>query len=92
VAARWPKSASVRTAEAKLQQILKDDAKLKLVGEQGGAEEREFLLEQSKAPARFGKIDQAIQSWEFLAQEHPNTPEGELARIEAKRLREKKLP
>jgi poly(3-hydroxybutyrate) depolymerase len=90
VVARWPASDPGKQAQAKLQEILNDDAKIRLVGEQGGAEERKFLLEQSKALERFGKIQQAIQSWEFLAQEHPNSPEGELARMEAKRLREKK--
>jgi poly(3-hydroxybutyrate) depolymerase len=90
VAARWPNSDPGKQAQARLQQILKDDAKLKLVGEQGGAEERKFLVEQSRALERFGKIDTAIQSWEYLAQEHPNSAEAELARTEAKRLREKK--
>jgi predicted esterase len=90
VVARWPKSDPGQQAQAKVQEILKDDTRIKLVGEQGGAEERKFLVEQSKALERFGQIAKAIQSWEYLAQEHPNTPEAELARMEAKRLRGQK--
>jgi hypothetical protein len=90
VVGRWPQSEAGKTAQAKIQEILSDNAKLKLVGDQGGAEERKFLVEQSKALERFGNIAKAIQSWEYLAQQHPNTPEGDLAVMEAKRLREKK--
>jgi hypothetical protein len=90
VAGRWPKSDAGKQAQAMLQEVLKDEAKLKLVGEQGGAEERKFLMEQSKALEGFGQIEKAIQSWQYLAQEHPNSPEAELARMEVKRLRDKK--
>jgi predicted esterase len=90
VAARWPKSEPGQAAQAKLRAVLKDDAKVTLVGEQGGAEERNFLVEQSKALERFGQIEKAIQSWQYLAQEHPSSPEAELARMEVKRLRGKK--
>lgn len=89
VKARWPQSDAGKAAQGLLDQILADAARLKLVGDQGGAEERKFLVEQSKALERFGKIQQAIQSWQFLAQQHPGTREGELARMEAKRLSEK---
>jgi hypothetical protein len=87
VVARWPQSESAKAAQVQLQQILQDEAKLKLVAEQGGAEERRFVLEQSRALERFGRRQQALQSWEFLAQQHPDSPEGELARQAVKRLR-----
>ena len=90
VVARWPQSTPAKTAQAKLQEILNDPARLQLIADQGGSEERKFLVEQSKALERFGKIKEAIQSWQYLAQKHPNTPEGEMAVMEAKRLQEKK--
>jgi hypothetical protein len=70
--------------------MLGDAAKVQLIADQGGAEERKFLVEQSKALERFGKIPQAIQSWQYLAQKHANTPEAELALKEITRLKEKK--
>src|SRR5262249_60116665 len=87
VEARWPASDAAKAARAQLQDVLKDEARLKLVADQGGVEERRFLLEQSQALERFGRRQQALQSWEFLAREYPNSPEGELARREAQRLR-----
>jgi predicted esterase len=90
VVARWPQSDAAKTAQTQLQAMLTDAAKVKLIADQGGAEERTFLVAQSKALERFGDVAKAIQSWEYLAQLHPNTPEGELAKMEAKRLHEKK--
>jgi hypothetical protein len=89
ISERWPQSAAAKGAKQRIQALLKDEAQLKLVEEQGGAEERKHLAAQAKALERFGQTDAAIRAWELLAKLHPNTPEGKQAAKEAARLKKK---
>jgi hypothetical protein len=90
VTGRWPKSAPAKAAQTRLQAVLKDEAKLQRVEEQGGAEERKFLVEQAKALERFGDVAKAIQSWQMVVELHPFAEEARLAAKELERLRRKK--
>ena len=72
VQARWPKTAAATKAGQTLKEVLKNDQLLQRIEEQGGADERRFLLSQAKALQRFGKRDLALRTWQQLQIRTPN--------------------
>jgi len=89
VSQRWPKSEAAAQARERLQQIVKDEAILQRVAEQGDKDEQLSLTAQAKAFERFGRIAQAIQAWELLAQSQPGTAAAKHAEREISRLKKK---
>lgn len=83
---RWPKSEAAATGKKLLQRILADEKMLNRVAEQGGKDERLFLLAQAKGLERFGLFPQAAQAWRMLAKNYPDTAEGKQAVAALKRL------
>jgi predicted metalloprotease with PDZ domain len=60
---------------------------LKLIEEQGGAEDRLVLGAQAKSLEKFGDARAALKAWELLAKHHPDTDDGKKAGDEATRIR-----
>jgi predicted metalloprotease with PDZ domain len=86
ILARWENTDAGRQARKLLTEIQDDPRRLKLAGEQGGAEERRILEAQAAAFERFGEVRAALQTWELLARQHPDTPEGRKADAAVQRL------
>jgi predicted esterase len=85
--ARWPKTEPAEKARALLKEISDDPKRLRLIDEQGGAEERLLLGAQARSLERFGEMRAALKAWDLLGKNHPNTNEGKKAADEATRLR-----
>ncbi len=90
VVARWNKTEPGLKARKILQDLVKDPKLLQAAGEQGADDEQKSLSAQAKAFERFGQADRAIQAWELLAQNQPDTPAGKNAVVQARRLRDGK--
>jgi hypothetical protein len=91
VKARWGKTEPAEKATALLKEIADDPKRLKLVEEQGGAEERLFLGAQARSEEKWGNLGgtlSALKAWDLLAKQHPQFEEGKKAAGEAKRIRE----
>lgn len=89
VTARWGKTAAAQEARAKLKNILDDNKILEAVAVQGAEDEQKFLTAQAKALERFGDTPKALQAWELLARNQPDSPAGKNAARQAQRLRGK---
>jgi hypothetical protein len=87
IVARWGRTEPADKARQRLREIQNDPRLLRLLGEQGGAEERRTLTAQAKALERYGELSAALRAWEVLAENLAGTPEAEKASAEAKRLR-----
>jgi predicted esterase len=85
--ARWPKTEPAEQARALLKGISADPKRLKLLQEQGGAEERLVLGAQARSFEKFGELRAAHKAWVLLAKNQPNTDDGKKAAEEAKRIR-----
>lgn len=83
---RWGKTDAAETARTQLERLKADPKKVQLLGEQRSAEERRELTAQARALERFGLRRQALTSWQKLAKEHADSPEGKTAADEARRL------
>jgi predicted esterase len=90
VVARWNKTEPGLKARKILKELVNDEKLLQTAGEQGAEDEQKSLSAQAKAFERFGQRDQAIQAWELLAKNQPDTPAGKNAAVQAKRLRDGK--
>lgn len=86
VVQRWGKTDAADQARKLLEQIKADPEKARLLTEQRGAEERHELTAQAKALERFGLRRRALESWQKLAREFADWPEGRKAATEAQRL------
>jgi len=86
VNSRWPKTEAGGKAEKQLKALLNDARKVQLIEDQGGKEERAGLKAQATALERFNQLTGAIQAWQTLAEDYPNTPDGRKAADEVKRL------
>jgi dienelactone hydrolase len=86
IAARWSGTESGKKARKLLDELKEDERRLKLAGEQGGQDERTFLMAQAEALGRFGKTAAALQAWKMLAEQHPFSAEGRKAQAEVRRL------
>jgi hypothetical protein len=86
ITGRFGGTAAADKAKELLKEVRDDPRKLRLLGEQGGAEERKLLTAQAKALDRFGEPVGALRAWQLLAKAHADTPEGEKAAAEVKRL------
>jgi pimeloyl-ACP methyl ester carboxylesterase len=87
IVARWGKTEPGDKARQRLREVQEDARLLKLLGEQGGAEEQRTLTAQARALERYGERQAALGAWEMLAKDQAGTPEGEKAAAEAKRVR-----
>jgi hypothetical protein len=90
VVARWNKTEPGLKARKILKDLVNDEKLLQTAGEQGAEDEQKSLAAQARAFERFGQRDQAIQAWELLAQNQPDTPAGKNAAAQARRLRDGK--
>ncbi|HZT81474.1 MAG TPA: PDZ domain-containing protein, partial [Gemmataceae bacterium] len=86
VVARWGDSDAGDEARKLLKELQDDPKRVRLIAEQGGAEERRTLTAQAKAFERLGDKRRALQAWRLLAQHHPDAPEGKKAAEQARRL------
>lgn len=89
VTARWGKTAAAGEARAKLKSILEDAKVLEAVAVQGADDEQKYLTAQAKALERFGDMQKALQAWELLARNQPDSQAGQNATRQAQRLRTK---
>lgn len=90
VVGRWPSTPAGKDAKQRLALILKDEKILEHVEKQGAQDEQKSLAAQASALERFGQIQGAIQAWELLAENYPDTPLGRQAMQRAKKLRGEK--
>lgn len=86
VVQRWGKTEAADKARKLLDQVKADPKRSQLLAEQRGAEEQHELTAQAKALERFGLRRRALEAWQKLAKEHPDSPEGKRAAAEAGRL------
>jgi pimeloyl-ACP methyl ester carboxylesterase len=86
-AARWGKTAAGQQARRLLADVAKDEEMLQRAGRQGAEDEIRFLSAQAKALERFGLVSKAVEAWELLARNYPDTPVGQKAAAEVRRLR-----
>jgi hypothetical protein len=84
---RWEKTRAAEQARKLLTALQDDEERLKLIEQQGGADERRTLLAQAKSFEGFGRLEQAVQAYELVVRHHPDTPEGKHAALALKRLR-----
>ena len=84
--ARWPRTEPALKARKLLEGIQGDERRLRLIGEQGGKDERTFLQAQARAWENFGRTATALRLWTLLAERHPDSPEGRKAREQVQRL------
>lgn len=87
VTQRWPKSEAAGKAREKLGTVLKDEALLERIAEQGDEDERLSLTAQARAFERFGLTKQAIEAWTILMMSQPGSPAAKEAEAAIKRLK-----
>jgi C-terminal processing protease CtpA/Prc len=87
IKSRWPKTEPAEKARALLKEIGDDPKRLKLIEEQGGAEERLVLGAQARSLEKLGDSRAALKAWDLLAKHHPDTEDGKKATEEATRIR-----
>lgn len=87
VTQRWGKSEAGQRAAAALKKIGGDEQLLNVIGVQGAEDEQKSLSAQAKALERFGNVPQAIQAWEILVQNYPDTAVGRQALEAIRRLK-----
>jgi len=90
VVARWSKTEPGLKARKILKDLVNDEKLLQIAGEQGAEDEQKSLSAQAKAFERFGQRDRALEAWDLLARNQPDTPAGKNAAIQAKRLHDGK--
>ena len=90
VVARWNKTEPGLKARRILKDLVNDEKLLQIAGEQGAEDEVKSLSAQARAFERFGQRDRAIEAWELLARNQPDTKAGKNAADQAKRLRDGK--
>lgn len=89
VVERWKTTEAGGKARQRLKEILGDEKRLKLVEEQGGADERRWLAALGRSLDRFGQVPPALAAYRMLVENHPNSPEGKEAAAAIERLRAK---
>jgi predicted esterase len=82
---RWPREIGDKAAK-RLQEIQTDDNLLKRIEEEGGFEERLYLMSQAKGLERFGMNAKSLEAWRLLLKLHPDSPEGRQAAEAVRRL------
>ena len=87
VTGRWGKSDAAKDARSLLMNITNDENMLKLIGDQGADDEIRFLSAQARGLERFGLTQKAIEAWEILARNYADTPAGQKAAAEIRRLK-----
>jgi dienelactone hydrolase len=85
---RWGKTEAADQARKRIEQLKTDPKKAQLLAEQRGAEDRREGAALAKALERFGLRRRALENWQQLAKDHPESAEGKKAVAEAKRLQE----
>jgi predicted esterase len=90
VVARWNKTEPGLKARKILKDLVNDEKLLQIAGEQGAEDEQKSLSAQARAFHRFGQKDRAIEAWELLAKNQPDTQAGKYAAVQARRLRDQK--
>ncbi len=86
VVARWGRTEAAGKAQKRLEEIRDDDRRLRLVGDQGGREERAVLEAQARALERSGQTAAALEAWKRLAEGHPASAEGRRAAESVRRI------
>jgi hypothetical protein len=86
VLARYGRLGVEEEALKLLEEVRGDPNRLRKFREQGGAEELRLLTAQARALERFGDPSGALGVWGMLARAHADTPEGDKAAAEVKRL------
>jgi hypothetical protein len=86
VVARYGRLGVEEEALKLLEEVRDDPRQLRLLREQGGAEELRLLTAQARALERSDEPAGALKAWELLARAQADTPEGDKAAAEVKRL------
>jgi hypothetical protein len=86
---RWSKTGPGQDARARLKTLGSDPNLIEAVAEQGAADEQKSLTAQARALERIGLLDKAIEAWELLARNYPDSDVGKNAAAQAQRLRRK---
>jgi predicted esterase len=81
-----------KKARQLLKDVLDDEAVLPRIAEQGAADEQLALSSQARALERFGQTKKAIEAWEMLAKNYPDSAVGRDAREHIRRLSMGKKP
>ncbi len=84
---RWPDTSAGDRARKLLEEIVTDETRARAILDEGGRDERELLSATARALERFGDFSGAMKAWNLLAKGQPDTPAGQKAALEAKRLR-----
>jgi hypothetical protein len=79
-----------KKARQVLEEVLKDEALLPRIAEQGARDEQRSLSAQARALERFGQDSKAIEAWRLLAKNYPDTPVARDAEEHIRRLSVKK--
>jgi predicted esterase len=87
IVSRWGHTDSADKARKLLEEVQADPKWATLLAEQGGKEERSSLAAQARALDRFGDARRALQAWQTLARNHPDSDEGKKAAAEVQRLK-----
>ena len=87
IVARWKSTDAGKKASAGLNTIVQNEKLLEIIGEQGAMDEIMSVSAQARALERFGQVNGAIQAWEILVKNYPDSAAGKKALDELKRLR-----
>lgn len=89
VVQRWPMSEAGKEARGLLKDITNDAKLLDLIGQQGAEDEQKSMAAQARGLEKFGMTAKAIEAWDVLAKNYADTPIGQQAENQIRRLQGK---
>ena len=89
---RWPDSEAAGASQELLKKIFDDPDQAEVLNRLRLDDDRKSFGAQARGLERIGKLPQAIEAWDALARNHPDSPTADEARAEVRRLQEAKVP
>lgn len=89
-AARWPKSEAGLQARKLLQEVLRDESLVERIAKQGADDEIKSVSAQATSLERMGFNIKAVEAWEILVKNYPDTQAGKKARERIAKLKAEK--
>jgi hypothetical protein len=92
ISSRWPRADAATRSRERLEEIIADAGLVEKLGPLRLNDERKAFGAQARGLERFGMIPKAIEVWEALARQYPDSPIADEAEAKVRRLRDQKPP
>src|SRR5258708_2819046 len=89
---RWPDSQAAGGSQELIEKIVADQDQAEVLERLRLDDDRKSFGAEARGLERIGKVPQAIDVWDALARNHPDSPTADEAHAEVRRLQDRKVP